>query len=181
MGISLMILWHDRQRYIPAMLAVMFSALLVAINFGLLLGTFSMVSVPIDHTSADIWVGQPKVVSIDVAQPIPDAWRGRLEELPEIVETEPYIQMFLPWAKPGGGSENAIIVGSRLHEGALGAVAELTPALRVKLGEPGTVVVDHADLPRLGLTIGVGEFAEVAGIRVRVVGVVRGLKGLGGP
>jgi putative ABC transport system permease protein len=181
MGISLMILWHDRQRYIPAMLAVMFSALLVAVNFGLLLGTFSMVSVPIDHTSADIWVGQPKVVSIDVAQPIPDAWRGRMEELPEIAETEPYIQMFLPWAKPHGGSENAIIVGSRLHENAMGAVAELTPALRGKLGEPGAVVVDRADMGRLGLTTGVGEFAQVAGIRVRVVGVIQGLKGLGGP
>jgi putative ABC transport system permease protein len=181
MGYSLTILWHDRQRYVPAMLAVTFSALLVALQFGLLLGTFSMVSIPIDHTSADIWVGQPQVVSVDVSERVPERWRDRLEELPEIVRTEPYIQRFAPWSKPRGGTENAIVVGSRMHEGALGAVQQLTPDLRVKLGEPGAVVVDRDDLGRLGLTTGLGEVTQLGGQRVRVVGVVSGLKGLGGP
>jgi putative ABC transport system permease protein len=181
MGYSLTILWHDRQRYLPAMLAVTFSALLVALQFGLLLGTFSMVSIPIDYTSADIWVGQPQASSVDMGLSVPERWRDRLEALPEIVRTEPYIQSFHPWTKPNGGTEHTIIIGSRLHDGALGAVAALTPELRRKLVEPNAVVVDEADLGRLGLTTGIGESAEVNGFRVRVVGVVRGLKGLGGP
>jgi putative ABC transport system permease protein len=181
MGYSLAILWYDRQRFVPAMLAVMFSALLVSLQFGLLLGTFSIVSIPIDNTSADIWVGQPGVVSVDVGETIPERWRNRLDVMPEVVETEPYIQMFFNWSKPHGGMENSIIIGSRLHDGALGAVKQLTPDLRAKLAEPGAVVVDEADLERLGLTRGVGETAQVGGNRVRVVGLVRGLKGLGGP
>ncbi len=182
MTYPLAILWHERQRYVPAMLAVTFSALLVALQFGLLLGTFSMVSIPIDHTSAHIWVGMPQVVSVDISQPLPEQWRARLEEMPEVEVTEPYVQGFFPWIKPGGnGSTHAVIVGSRLHQGALGAVKQLTPAMRQQLGEPGAVVVDEADLGRLGLTRGVGEMAQIAGSRVRVIGVVRGLKGLGGP
>jgi len=181
MGYSLAILWYDRQRYLPAMLAVMFSALLVSLQIGLLLGTFSIVSVPIDNTTADIWVGPPGVVSVDVGEPVPERWRNRLDVLPEVVETEPYIQMFFGWTKPHGGTENSIIIGSRLHENSLGAVKQLTPDLRMRLAEVGTVVVDEADLDRLGLTRGVGEVAGVAGTRVRVVGLVRGLKGLGGP
>jgi len=181
MGYSLAILWHDRQRYLPAMLAVMFSALLVSLQFGLLLGTFSMVSIPIDNTMADVWVGEPRVASLDVGDSVPERWRDRLDAQPEVVETEPYIQGFFPWTKPQGGTENSIIVGCRLHKGALGAVRQLTPAMRVELAEPGAVVVDKADMRRLGLTTGVGEFAQVGGRRVRVVGVVRGLKGLGGP
>jgi putative ABC transport system permease protein len=180
MGYALTILWHDRQRYVPAMLAVTFSALLVALQFGLLLGTFSMVSIPIDNTSADVWVGQPGIVSVDVGEAIPERWRNRLEAMPEVVETEPYIQMFYGWTKPHGGMENAIIIGSRLHENALGAMKQLPLDLRMKLAEPGTVVVDETELERLGLTTGVGETAQVAGSRVRVVGLVRGLKGLGG-
>jgi putative ABC transport system permease protein len=181
MGYSLTILWHDRSRYLPAMLAVTFSALLVALQFGLLLGVFSMVSIPVDNTSADIWVSQPLAVSVDAVQPVPESWRNRLEVLPEIVETEPYIQMFFAYAKPHGGSEWAIIVGSRMDPNALGAIKQLTPAMRQQLGEPGTVVVDRADLGRLGLTTGIGEIAQVGGLRVRVVGIVSGLKGLGGP
>jgi putative ABC transport system permease protein len=181
MGYSLAILWYDRQRYLPAMLAVTFSALLVSLQIGLLLGTFSMVSIPIDNTTADVWVGPPRVVSVDVGEAVPERWRNRLDVLPEVVETEPYIQMFFGWTKPHGGTENTVIIGCRLHEKALGAVKQLTPDLRMKLAEPGTVVVDQDDLFRLGLSTGVGEFAGVAGNRVRVVGVVHGLKGLGGP
>jgi putative ABC transport system permease protein len=181
MSYSLTILWHDRQRYLPALLAVTFSAVLVALQFGLLLGTFSMVSVPIDHTRADLWVGQPGVTSVDMSAPIPERWRDRLDGLPEVVQTEPYIQGFLSWARPQGGTENVLVVGSRLSDGALGAVVELTPSLRRRLMEPNTVVVDRADLGRLGLSAGIGERADVNGVRVRVVGLVSGLKGLGGP
>jgi putative ABC transport system permease protein len=181
MNYSLAILWHERQRYIPAMMAVTFSALLVALQISLLIGTFSMVSIPIDNTSADIWVAEPNVVSVDVGEAIPERWRTRLDRVEGIVQTEAYIQAFLPWTKPGGGTENSIVIGSRLHEGAMGAVQQLTPELRLKLGEPGTIVVDTADLGRLGLKTGVGEQAQVGGLRVRIVGVVSGLKGLAGP
>src|SRR2546421_734628 len=127
---ALAILWHERQRFMPAVLAVAFSDLLVALQVGLLLGTFSKVSIPIDRTSAHIWVGSPEVVSVDVGQHVPEYWRSRLEGVPGVEQSEIYIQMFQPWYKPRGGSELVIIVGSRLHEGALGAVQELTPELR---------------------------------------------------
>jgi putative ABC transport system permease protein len=180
MSFCLATLWHDRQRFLPATLAVAFSALLVALQCGLLLGTFSIVSIPVDHTAADVWVGCPDVLSVDVGGALPARWRSRLG-LPEIEQTEVYYQGFRQWRKPRtGGSELAIIIGSRLEDGALGAVAALTPDLRARLTEPGAVVVDEADLGRLGIE-GVGGRAEVGGQRVRVVGLVQGLKGLAGP
>jgi putative ABC transport system permease protein len=177
---SLVTLWHERQRYLPGVLAVAFSAVLVALQVGLLLGTFSMVSIPIDHARADLWVGSPEVVSVDVGRAIPLLWQSRLS-LPEVEAPEAYVLGFTYWHKPGGGSELCIIIGSRLYDGALGAVRELGPELRARLAEPGAVVVDEADRDRLGLRAGVGEVAEVSRQRVRVVGLVRGLKGLQGP
>src|SRR5438270_11791741 len=48
------------------------------------------------------------------------------------------------------------------------------------LTEPGTIVVDESDLRRLGIK-GVGDFAEISGHRVRVVGLTRRLPSLAGP
>jgi putative ABC transport system permease protein len=62
----------------------------------------------------------------------------------------------------------------------LGAVKRLTPELRRKLTEKGSVVIDESEFPRLGIKE-VGDYAEVTGQRVRVVGTVKGLKSLAGP
>jgi len=48
-----------------------------------------------------------------------------------------------------------MVIGTRLDEGALGAVRELTPDLRLRLTESGAVVVDDSDLERLNIQ-GVG-------------------------
>jgi putative ABC transport system permease protein len=72
------------------------------------------------------------------------------------------------------------VIGSRLEPGAMGAVSDLTPRMRADLTEPGAVVVDETELERLGVA-GVDGVAEVADRRVRVVGLVHGLKSLGPP
>src|SRR5437588_191463 len=66
MSYALTTLWHERQRYLPAVLAVAFSCLLIALQCGLLLGLFSITSIPIDESSADLWVGHPEVPSVDL-------------------------------------------------------------------------------------------------------------------
>src|SRR5262249_33705671 len=66
------------------------------------------------------------------------------------------------------------------EDDALGALRELTPDLRRLLAEPGAVIVDESDLGRLGIR-GVGDVGEVTSQRVRVVGLVHGLRSLCGP
>jgi len=68
-----------------------------------------------------------------------------------------------------------------LEDSALGAVCDLTPEMRIRLTEPGAVVVDETELERLGLRRGIGETAEVVGHKVRIVGLVRGFKSIWGP
>lgn len=180
MSYSLATLWHERQRFIPGVLAVAFSALLIALQCGLLLGLFSITSIPIDHTRADIWVGAPEVLSVDVGRAIPESYLARVASQEGVVQSEIYLQGFAYWTKPNGGSELCIVIGSRLEDDALGCVEELTPELRSLLTEPGSIVVDESELERLGIT-GVGDYAEISGQRVRVVGLVKGLKSIAGP
>src|SRR5262245_29863182 len=103
MSYSLTTLWHERSRYLPGVLAVSFSAVLIALQCGLLLGLFSITSIPVDHTRADIWVGSPDLLSVDVSRPIPETYLTRLASQPEIERTEVYIQSFAQWVKPTGG------------------------------------------------------------------------------
>src|ERR671936_2997963 len=141
MSYSLATLWHERQRYLPGVLAVGFSALLIALQCGLLLGLFSITSLPVDHTRADVWVGAPEVLSVALGRPVPESYLLRLARLPEVAAPEVYLQGFAYWGKPDGGSELCIVIGSRLETDSLGAVRELTPDLRARLAEPGAIVV----------------------------------------
>jgi putative ABC transport system permease protein len=180
MSYSLATLWFERQRYVPGVLAVAFSALLIALQCGLLLGLFSITSIPIDHTRADIWVGAPDVLSVDLGSPLPESYLLRVANQPEIQDFETYIQGFSYWGKPKGGRELCIVIGAKLSDDGLGIVDELTPELRSLLTEPGAIVVDEGEQERLGIK-GVGDGAEITGIRVRVVGLVHGLRSLAGP
>jgi putative ABC transport system permease protein len=175
MSYALSILWHERQRYLPAILAVAFSALLVAVQCGLLLGMVTFASIPVDHGRADVWVGGPRVTSVDLGEPISAGHLSSLFAQPEVERCEIYLQAFGYWARNDGSTELCMVIGSRLEDGALGAVRELTPDLRDRLTEPGAIVVDESDRDRLGIR-GVGDVSEISGRRVRVVGLVRGLR-----
>src|SRR5712671_5483657 len=105
MSYSLSTLWHERQRYLPGVLAVGFSALLIALQCGLLLGLFSVTSMPIDRNQADVWMGAPDVQSVDLGRPIREGYAGRLAAQPEVERVEVYLQGFAYWSKKSGGSE----------------------------------------------------------------------------
>jgi putative ABC transport system permease protein len=184
---SLSTIWYERQRFLPAILAVAFSAVLVAVQAGLVLGLLSMMSIPVDKATADIWVGYPGIRSVDLGRPIPERWLVRLAANPEVERTEAAILAFSLWTPQVQTSQPAIsevctVVGTRLDSQSLAAAEGIrtNPELLAQLSELGTVVVDESELGRLGIR-GVGDTADVSGNHVRVVGLVKGYKSLGGP
>ena len=165
MSYALATLWYERQRYLPAILAVGFSALLMALQGGLLVGMFSFASLPVDRARADVWVGSPELTSIDLGRPIRSAHIARLLEQPEVEACETFIEGFSYWLKPDGATELCLIQGLRLGDAALGSPTDLTPDMRDRLTEPGAVIVDDSDLERLGIH-GIGDEAQIAGAYV---------------
>jgi putative ABC transport system permease protein len=208
-GYTFAILWHERSRFLTGVLAVAFSALLITVQSGMLLGVFSIMSIPVDHASrefkdgeaVDVWVGHPAVLSVDLGQPIPEAWVLRLARQPEFDRIEVSVLAFALWTRPfdqvarwkerhglaessgtAGGAEACTIVGTRLSDGSVGVVKELRdrPDLRARLQEPGAIVVDESEKERLGVKR-VGDLSLINGQRVRLVGWVKGVKAIGGP
>src|SRR5207248_5069919 len=120
MGYALQTLWHERQRYAPGVLAVTFSAVLIALQCGLLLGLFKITSIPLDQTKAghgagvDIWVGSYGTKSIDLGKPIPESYITRLAGRSGVEMPEFYIANFGNFTKPVGGTELCYLLGSRM-------------------------------------------------------------------
>jgi putative ABC transport system permease protein len=179
MRYSLATLWHERGRYLAGVLAVAFSALIVFVPTGVLLGLFNQTSAPIDCAAADIWVGHPGVRSIDLPRPIPERWLARLYEQPGIERAEPYLLSLALVDAGHGRSETCTIIGARLDEGSLGLPADgrLPARVRQALGTPGAFAADLND--KLGLEP--GAYAEILGQRLWLAGPVERFRSMATP
>src|SRR5437763_17119087 len=114
MSYALQPLWHERSRYASGVLAVTFSAVLIALQCGLLLGLFKITSIPIDNTSADLWVGSTAVPSVDLGKPIPNAYITRVAGMSGVHMPEQYIANFANFTKTTGGTELCFLLSSVL-------------------------------------------------------------------
>lgn len=179
MSIALQTLWHERTRYASGVLAVTFSAVLIALQCGLLLGLFKITSIPIDNTSADVWIGSNKVESVDLGRPIPASYLSRVAGREGITTVESYVAAFASFAKPAGGTEMCFLLGSSLDAGASGAAKVLSPEQLDLLTMPDAIIVDESDVKRLGVTD--EKKAKINGKEVLVVGTVKGLRSLAAP
>src|SRR5687768_15663970 len=170
MSIALQTLWHERSRYASGVLAVTFSAVLIALQCGLLLGLFKITSIPIDNTSADLWVGSTKVESVDLGRPIPTSYLTRVEGMPGVTSVELYTAAFASFTKPVGGTEMCFLLGSKLDPDAAGAAKVLTREQLAALTLPDSIIVDESDVERLKLNRE-GK-AKINGKEVKLVGTV---------
>jgi putative ABC transport system permease protein len=175
---------HDRGRYLPGVLAVTFSAVLMALQCGLLIGLFQLTSIPLDfataNTAADVWVGSQDVQAIDLGRPIPVSYIARLTDRPGVGMPEPYIAAFGIYVKPTGGTDLCFLLGTSLEPDSGGAPAFLTPDLKAQLSVKGGIVLDQSDLERMQLKK-VGDKAKINGKEVTLVGTVSGIKSLAAP
>ena len=169
---------YEWRRYLPAILAVAFSGLLVLVQAALMIGMFTTTAVYIDKTDADLWVGSPGTQSIDQGHPIDDDIETFLHMHPDVTQVEAFQWGFGEWRQPGQGKIAVLLIGVQTRDGSLAMKDVLTPQLKSMLKEPNTILIDTAD--RQKLSVNVGDTAEINGIRVKIVGLTSGLKGLGG-
>src|SRR5580658_3681574 len=139
MSYALQTIWHERSRFFMGVIAVMFSAVLIALQCGLLLGLFKITSIPIDNTTADLWVGSTAVPSVDQGKPIPCSYLTRIAGLPGVGMPEEYIANYANFTKPTGGTELCFLLGSVLDDGAAGAATPLSPEQRAALTVPNAI------------------------------------------
>ncbi|KGI77759.1 ABC transporter permease [Oleiagrimonas soli] len=171
-------LLYEWRRFLPAVLAVGFAGLLQLLQAALVLGIFGGAAVYITGSSADLWVGYPGTQSVDQGRAISPDVASLLYMNPEVERVEPFLWVDGDWRGGGTGGVSVFVSGIDPGPNGLMFAHALAPNLRARLREPDAVIVDRADLSKLG--VGIGGSASINGHRVLVVGVASGLRALGG-
>jgi putative ABC transport system permease protein len=169
---------REWRRFLPAVIAVGFAGLLVLVQLVLLLGIFRTVSVCVDTSSADLWVGYPDTRSVDLARNFSTRNEVFLRAHPEVAAVEPFLWSAGDIRRADGSAAIATLVGIATHPGALGLAGVVRPEQRQALDEPDTVLVDVSNAANLGARV--GSRLQVNGRQVKVVGLTAGLNNIGG-
>lgn len=171
-------LLFDWRRYLAAVLAVTFSGLLVIVQLALLLGMFSTVSVVIDRSNADLWIGYRNTQSVDLGRPISREADARAWAHRGVERVERYVSAYGDLRREDGVPVSVIINGIDASPPALAFAKLLSPDQRALLRAPDAILIDAADTRKLGARI--GTVVEINGKRASIVGVVEGLRAIGG-
>lgn len=170
---------YEWRRFLPATVAIAFASLLLLLQASLVLGIFGSASVYVTGSSANVWMGYPETQSVDQGRAIdPDA-ATLLEMDPEVIRVERFIWFDADWrGRARTGRVSVFVSGIDTRQDGLMFSHVLSPSLRARLQSPDAVVVDRAELDKLGVAVGSSAF--INGEPVRVVGVGAGLRALGG-
>jgi putative ABC transport system permease protein len=169
---------REWRRFLPAVLTVGFAGLLVLMQLILLLGIFRTISVSIDQSAADLWVGYPGTKSVDLARNLSARNEVFLRSHQDVMAVEPYLWSNGDLRRSDGSAALATVIGIDPQRGALALAHALTHADRCALDEPDTVLVDVSSLDNLRTRV--GDRLELNGRRVKVVGLTHGLNSIGG-
>ncbi|HET6905514.1 MAG TPA: ABC transporter permease [Rhodanobacteraceae bacterium] len=170
---------HEWRRFLPSGLAVAFSGLLLLMQAALVFGIFGSAAVYINTSDADLWAGYPGTQSIELGRPIAPRTEAELLSDPAVQRVEPFAWIDGDWRGPANkGGVSVFVSGIDPRPDGMMFAKVLTPQQRALLNEPGGVIVDAADLSKLGVQVGAQ--ALINGQLVRIVGVGHGLRALGG-
>ncbi len=167
---------HDKTRFAIALVGVTFSVILISAQVGIFLGFMNSASTVIDHIDADLWVTSKNSRNFDFSQPFPERKLNQVLRVRGVAYAE---KLILGWGiirNPDGGSEQAEVIGYNPETGIGGPWA-------MRRGRVGDVkggmhaILDESSQERLG-KFELGDYREVMGHRLKIVGISHGAKSL---
>jgi putative ABC transport system permease protein len=166
-------LFHDRLSLAVTLTGIIFSVVLVAVQFGLYLGSENRIAAMLDHAKADLWVVPLGTKSFDDPSFLTGRERHAILSTPGVASAEELVVGFANWRKPKGGSTAALLVGTNTSSGML--PWDVTQGSVAALSSPNGVAVDQTYFGELGIAR-LGDKAEVNNLEVKVTAVTNGIR-----
>lgn len=166
-------LFHDRLSLMVTLTGIVFSVVLVAVQFGIYLGSENRIAAMLDHAEADLWVVPLGTKSFDDPSFLSGRERHAILSTAGVASVEELVVGFASWRKPRGGSTAALVVGSDTSRGQL--PWDIVEGSRAALSAPNGVAVDRTYFNELGITK-LGDRAEVNNIEVTATAVTNGIR-----
>jgi putative ABC transport system permease protein len=170
---------RETRRYVAALLSVTFAGLLMLVQVALLQGLFATLTVPLDRSSAQLWLGFPNLDSVDISRPMSVHASSLAHVHPDVEQVEAYASSGGDLRRLDGAAMGVVVHVIDTNPNGLAFSKLLTSAQRALLDEPGALLIDQADLDKVGGAVGTG--LEINGKGAHIAGVLPGgLRGVGG-
>src|SRR5436305_5119999 len=140
---------HDRVRLGATLTGIVFSLVLILVQFGLFLGFLDTSGNLIAHSGADLWITATGIPHLNAGSPIPERRRYECLGLAGIERVDKFILQFIPWKLPSGSQENVQVAGFDL-EGGMGGPWNIVAGNLEDLRVEDTVVIDELYKDKLG-------------------------------
>ena len=169
--LALKTLVHDKLRFFITVSGVAFAVTLVFVQVGLFMGLMDNASITIEHASADLWVTSRNTANIDFSHHFPESYVQRVRSTPGVADADNMIIWFMNVNMPSGAQE-------AVEAYAIDDFEKWNLPWRVESGNledlrrGNFMFLDDSATRRFG-AFEVGEYREVVGRRLRIIGRTR--------
>ena len=171
-NLALKNLLHDKLRSAMTIAGVAFAVTLVFVQVGLFMGILDNASVTIDHLQADLWVTSRNTPNVDFAHGFPQGLVQRVRSVPGVERADNLLIQFLNLSLPNGAEEGMLVYG--LEDFTRWGMPWNIESGNVEDLRRGAYMFLDASAERRFGKFAVGDYREVMGRRVKIIGRSRG-------
>ncbi len=165
---------HDRMKFVAALVGVVFAVLLSNQQAATFLAIVNRNVMVVDaNPDVDIWITPPQTEILQPGKLLSQAPLNQARGMAGVAWAEPILIGGATISRPEGGSEQAVLIGTRgpaWKGGPFNVVAGSAAAL----AEPDSMIFEDSDREKFG-GLNLGSVREVNGRRIKVVGFTWGL------
>ena len=172
--LGLKTLLHDKVRFLITVSGVAFAVTLVLVQVGLFVGLLDNSTITIRKLDADLWITSKNSPNLDFVHQFPESNLYRARAVPGVAHADNLILSFMQVALPTGAEETAIVYAMEDFS-KWGIPWQITAGRVDDLKRGSFVMFDESAAKRFG-PFAVGDYREVNGRRLKVVGTSREAK-----
>jgi putative ABC transport system permease protein len=159
-------LFHDRMSLVVTLVGIIFSVVLIAVQFGLYIGSEVRITAMLDHMKGDLWVVPYATKSFDDPNFLQGNEKFKVLSTPGVANVEELAVNFVGWRRPTGGITAALMVGSDTTTNKA-LPYDIVEGSIENLSAPDGIAVDRTYFKELGINQ-IGDQAEINGSMVTV-------------
>jgi len=167
-------LLYEWRRYLAAVMALAFSALLIYIQTGLMLGFSLSMTAILNNSVADIWVSDKNLKTFEWSGGVDSQLEYYIRMNPEVVSVKTFMRSHCSGKTYEGEMIWFPLFGIETDKDCLLMPPSFIEEFGAALNEPMSIVVDRSFAKNLNLNI--DDYTEMNKKRVKIVGITDGYK-----
>lgn len=170
--LALKTLLHDKLRFAITVCGVGFAVMLVFVQAGLFIGLLDNATVTIEHATADLWVTAHNTPNVDFAHVFPETYVQRVRAVKGVERADNLLVQFMYIDLPNGAQESMLAYALEDFD-RWNLPWDVSEGKTEDLRRGQFLFLDESATRRFG-TFRVGEYREIMGNRLKIIGRTRG-------